>query len=267
MSQRAEFLREQIRAKHGKGQSINDVYEDLKNLRNELELHRKTAAAVANVVNFPGCGYGELAILCDRHGSNKGSLSKAGRHHPYYPMPPHTYTEIYEILFSAIRYSARNIFECGIGTNDVTKHGNLSIKCKPGASLRVWRDYFPNADIWGGDIDKNVLFSEERIKTGYMDQTSPETIERFFASAGVKAFDVMLDDGLHTFDAAKCLFDHASQYLAPEGFYIIEDLTPQFLTKFQLHIQGRQEFIVKYFVMETPEVWENNLIVIKKRTF
>jgi hypothetical protein len=265
MSQRAEFLRDKIRASQGKGQSLEDLHAALKSMRNELELHRKTVAAVANIHNFPDSGYGELAILCDRYGTNKGSLSKAGRHHPYYPMPPHTYTEIYEALFSGIRYSARNIFECGVGTDDVTKHGNFSNKYKPGASLRVWQDYFPNAAIWGGDIDENVLFSEDRIKTGHMDQTSPESIERFFSSCAVNAFDVMLDDGLHTFDAAKCLFDHASQYLALGGIYIIEDMNPQFLTQFQQHMQNKQEFIVKYFVMETPEVWENNLVIIKHK--
>lgn len=265
MSQRAEFLRAKIRANQGEGQTIGDVYKALKNLQYELEMHRKTAAAVANVLHFPDCGYGELAILCDRYGCNKGSLSKAGRHHPYYPMPPHTYTEIYEALFTSIRYSVRYIFECGVGTADMTKHGNLSENYKPGASLRVWRDYFPNAEIWGGDIDKNALFTEERIRTGHMDQTSPESVADFFAAASVTAFDVMLDDGLHTFEAARCLFDNAAPYLAPGGLYIIEDLTPQFIFRFQQHMQGRQDFAVKYFVMETPEVWENNLIVIKRR--
>jgi SAM-dependent methyltransferase len=265
MSQRAEFLRDKIRAGQGKSESIGYVCAALKSLRNELELQRKTATAVANILNFPDCGYGELAILCDRYGCNKGSLSKSGRHHPYYPMPPHTYTEIYEALFAGVRFSAQNIFECGVGTDDVSKHGNLSKNYTPGASLRVWRDYFFNAVIWGGDIDKNVLFTEERIRTGYLDQTSPESIAGFFSSAGVKAFDVMLDDGLHTFDAARCLFDHASQYLAPGGIYVIEDLVPQFMGRFQLHMQGRQDFIVKYFVMETPDNWENNLIVIKRK--
>jgi hypothetical protein len=265
MSQRAEFLREKIRAGQGKDRSVNDVHAALKSLRYELELHRKTAAAVANIMNFPDSGYGELAILCDRYGCNKGSLSKAGRHHPYYPMPPHTYTEIYEALFAGIRHSTRNIFECGVGTDDAGRHGGFSQRYKPGASLRVWRDYFPNAVILGGDIDENVLFSEERIRTGYLDQTSADSVDRFFSSAGVTTFDVMLDDGLHTFEAARSLFDGASRYLAPCGLYIVEDLTPQFLGRFQQHMQGRREFTVKYFVMETPEVWENNLIVMKRQ--
>jgi hypothetical protein len=40
---------------------------------------------------------------------------------------------------------------------------------KPGASLYVWRDFFPNAYIFGADIDKEVLFNDKRITTGYID--------------------------------------------------------------------------------------------------
>ena len=33
----------------------------------------------------------------------------------------------------------------------------------PLASLRAWRDYFKNANIYGADIDKGILKDEERI--------------------------------------------------------------------------------------------------------
>ena len=42
---------------------------------------------------------------------------------------------------------------------------------KPGASLRVWNEYFKNATIYGADIDKSTLFEEKKIKTFYVDQT------------------------------------------------------------------------------------------------
>ena len=41
----------------------------------------------------------------------------------------------------------------------------MNINGKPGASLRAWRDYFENALIYGADIDKNILFKENRINT------------------------------------------------------------------------------------------------------
>ena len=35
---------------------------------------------------------------------------------------------------------------------------NMTASGKPGASLRVWRDYFNNAQVIGADIDKRILF-------------------------------------------------------------------------------------------------------------
>ena len=43
-------------------------------------------------------------------------------------------------------------------------------KYNPGSSLRALRDYFPNANIFGADIDKNIVNDQNRIKTFYVDQ-------------------------------------------------------------------------------------------------
>ena len=44
----------------------------------------------------------------------------------------------------------------------------------PGASLRAWRDYFVKADIYGADIDKKILFNENKIKNFYVDQENKD---------------------------------------------------------------------------------------------
>ena len=264
MSQRAEFLREKIRMRNGHGETVADVYQELKSLVYELRLWQKTSRAVENVLHHPDIGYGELALLCDKYGCNKGSLTRSGKHHPYYPMPPHTYAEVYEALFSPLRSSVRHVFECGVGTESPERHGNFNNGYKPGASLRVWRDYFPYAEIWGGDIDRDALFQEGRIHTAWLDQTSPDAVKNFFINTGVEAFDIMIDDGLHTFEAASCLFDHAVPYLAPGGFYIIEDLAQELMYKVQNHWCQNRDFSIKYLLMETPDCWANNLIVVKK---
>jgi hypothetical protein len=74
----------------------------------------------------------------------------------------------------------------------------------------------------GADIDRNVLFEEDRIKTGYMDQTKPEDIRAFFDQTGVMSFDLMVDDGLHTFDSAKCLFENSG---GGGGFLLMDGYT------------------------------------------
>ena len=83
------------------------------------------------------------------------------------------YDDYYSEIFSLNKNKVQNVFELGIGTTDVNNHYNMNFlgkKYSPGASLRVWRDYFMNANIFGADIDKSVLFSEDRIKTHWVDQ-------------------------------------------------------------------------------------------------
>ena len=205
-----------------------------------------------------------LAQLCDKYGSDKGEIKTEG--HPY-PWASHNYTDYYSRLFDHCRSSIKTVFECGLGTNNTQVLSNMSESGKPGASLRVWRDYFPNASIFGADIDKGILFEEERIRTGYMDQTDATSIKTYFEGLGVGAFDFMIDDGLHTFEAARSLFESAIEYLAPHGVYVIEDMHLWDLLKFEEYFRGKpyQVDLVSLF-RPTDKVDGNNLVVIRKLT-
>ena len=163
-----------------------------------------------------------LAQLCDVHGSDKGALQETG--HPY-SWPAHSYTDYYARLFNHCRLGMRKVFECGLGTNNPDLPSNMTSSGKPGASLRVWRDYFPNAVIVGADIDRQILFEEDRIRTYYVDQTDPKAIADFWSKVGQDDFDFIVDDGLHTFAAGKCLFENSIHKLSQHGIFIIEDVT------------------------------------------
>ena len=67
---------------------------------------------------------------------------------------------------------------------------------KPGASLRMWKDYF-QYNIYGADIDRDILFNEERINTYYVDQLNTESIKSMWKDIGLNDFDIIIDDGLH----------------------------------------------------------------------
>ena len=72
----------------------------------------------------------------------------------------------------------KNIFELGIGTNNPNIESSMGEKYNPGSSLRALRDYFPNANIFGADIDKNILFNDQnKIKTFYVDQLDRKSVE------------------------------------------------------------------------------------------
>lgn len=203
-----------------------------------------------------------LSALCDQYGSDKGELRPDG--HPY-PWPSHNYADYYEMLFRHCRHSITKVFECGLGTNNPILPSSMTEKGKPGASLRVWRDYFPNAQIYGADIDRDILFTEERIKTHYIDQREPKAIEAYWQQVGETDFDFMLDDGLHVFEAGSCLFTHSIHHLASHGIYVIEDVTPTDLLRYK-EFFGKTAYIVDYVTLQRPRLalGDNSLVVIRK---
>ena len=136
----------------------------------------------------------------------------------------HTYTPFYEALLGGRREAVSSFFELGLGTNNEDTPSNMGGHGTPGASLRAWRDYFPHAQIYGADVDRRILFKEERIDTFFVDQRDPSTFDAMWAQLPNVELDVFLDDGLHTLDAARITFAHALDKVKSGGFYIIEDV-------------------------------------------
>jgi hypothetical protein len=204
----------------------------------------------------------ELARLCDVYGSDKGELISDG--HPY-PWSSHNYTDYYSRLFNHCRNYVTKVFECGLGTNNPALASSMGASGKPGASLRVWRDYFPNAKVYGADIDTDILFQEDRIETFYIDQLNPEAINAFWKKVGETNFDFMVDDGLHTFVAGSTLFTHSIEKLSQSGIYIIEDVTCEDLEKYKDFFKT-SEYQVEFVTLYRPDavLFDNNLVVIRK---
>lgn len=161
------------------------------------------------------------------------------------------------------------VFECKLGTDNPAVASSMGIRGRTGASLRVWRDCFPQAFIVGVDIDKNILFEEERIHTAFIDQTSPLEIANFFASLAPKypdRFDIMIDDGLHTFEAVICLFENSFLHLKEQGFYVIEYMNSMDIPQFKIYFKYSKYadiLSVNYMLMSKP-CENNNLIIIRR---
>lgn len=204
----------------------------------------------------------ELNGLCERYGSDKGELTSTG--HPY-PWPSHNYADLYEGLFGHCRDAVRTVFECGLGTNNPDLPSSMGASGRPGASLRVWRDYFPNAHVYGADIDRNTLFQEERISTYYVDQTSAESVAAMWRQVPVETFDFMIDDGLHTYQAGVTLFENSFHKLRKGGIYAIEDITPPAMISFRSYF-GQRGHRVEFVDLTTPPpgTTDNAMILIRK---
>lgn len=203
-----------------------------------------------------------LASLCDFYGSDKGSC---GAVETPYPWPAHTYVDLYAQLFDHCRSNVKLVFECGIGSTDSSMPYNMSASGKPGASLRVWKDYFPNADVIGADLDETVLFEEPRIRTFQVDQTSPTSVTAMWQAVGRRNFDLMIDDGLHEPVGGLTLFENSVEMLAPHGIYVIEDVHPDHLSVYAKYFESRNYRVSIVILRRTPgELEWNNLVLIRK---
>ncbi len=226
----------------------------------------KRDTSILNVQGYLSETSSLLNKLCDQYGSDKGSSTSEIK--PY-AWPPHNYTAIYSLIFSLSRRSIRNVLECGIGTNSEDKKSNMTKSGKPGASLRVWRDFFPLAEIYGVDIDPKTLFHENRIKTFEVDQTSKSSIERFKAQIPNIEFDIIIDDGLHEFSAGQNFFINTIGILRNDGFYVIEDIIPADIEKYRQYFSKiKIPFIVIYFNdLSVERSIDNVMIIIQRSTF
>ena len=132
----------------------------------------------------------------------------------------------YYLIYSCILHdpnSISSLMEIGLGTNNTDIPSNMGAHGKPGASLRAFRDFLPNANIYGADIDKRILFTEDRITTFFVDQTRPETFEQLNNHIPID-FDVIIDDGLHSPNANIATLTFALSKLKDGGWCIIEDI-------------------------------------------
>ena len=146
-----------------------------------------------------------------KYGSDKGRLNN--------------YTSVYSALFKKRCDQPLRIFELGLGSNDPDVPSNMGVFGAPGASLRGWRQLFPHALVYGADIDRGILFQEDRIKTFYCDQLDRSSIRELWSHGDFQAgVDIIIEDGLHTFEANVSFLEESLDHLRPGGIYICEDI-------------------------------------------
>ena len=192
-----------------------------------------------------------LTDLMNYYGSDKGGFNK-----------DHNFSDYYSTIFFDKKESIKNILEIGLGTNNIKVPSNMGLQGKPLASLRAWKDYFANANVYGADIDKEILKNEDRIKTFYVDQTNPISISELYKNIGNINFDIIIDDGLHEYNANICLFENSFKYLSKQGIYIIEDVYFKDKKKFFEYFQSRNYNFSIIDIFHKNNISNNCLVII-----
>ena len=131
----------------------------------------------------------------------------------------HSYLELYQKLLISKKETAKNVLEVGIG----------NFGEKNGGSIKLWKDFFTNATIYGLDIlpiDRvmDELLNDDRV---ILYTSSNAYDNNFFTTQflnkNIKC-DFMLDDGPHTLESMKQFIKLYSQIMTDDGILIIEDV-------------------------------------------
>lgn len=204
--------------------------------------------------------------LCEIMGRNKSDKGHLNINESW-----HNYTTFYYSIFKDIKDKELRIFELGLGTNNITIPSNMGSNGRPGASLFGWSEFFPNSKIFGADIDSNILFNTDKIKTFYCDQTNPYIIKYMWNEQQLhENFDIIIDDGLHTFNANVCFFENSIHKLNHNGYFIIEDILNKdqklFISKIKEWENKYKNCLFKLLnIPSTKNYCDNSLLVIYKK--
>jgi hypothetical protein len=169
----------------------------------------------------------------------------------------HCYFNIYEKLLDPIRKTASNVLEVGIYW---------------GGSIQLWRDYFPNAQIYGVDICSLDFIKKSSIKNDHNISLFTNTngyddtfIQTSFVNKNIK-FDMVLDDGPHSLQS---IIDFINKYLpllSENGILIIEDVQDfQWIEILKETVpEEYQKYIQIYDLRHVKNRYDDVLFVINK---
>jgi hypothetical protein len=224
------------------------------------ELDHKTSDKLSQIMSQYGSdkGWG----LCLKYIENSNNLAPNG--------VCHNYTFFYNKLFEKYRENQISIFEMGVGVP--------SCMVSWAGSLLGWQEYFSNSKIFSADFDKNYLYNKDRIKSFYVDQENETSIINLWSQLTNETFDLIIDDGPHTFSSNFLFFIHSFYKLKNGGIYIIEDVNLDFIDKLYNDLVNYcsnnnisvdiEKLIIPYppnFKHSSRDILKmNNLIFIKK---
>lgn len=156
-----------------------------------------------------------MTILCDL--ARKHETDKGGSHFRYGGGDSdtcHNYTPEYHAMFGEDRADVEHVLEIGVNA---------------GSSLRMWADYFANAEIVGLDSNAECMKHTDptnRIKVLMADQGDPLSLLDALAKLpeGSPKFDAIIDDGSHERNHQIVSMQTLLPFMAPWGYYVIEDI-------------------------------------------
>ncbi len=126
----------------------------------------------------------------------------------------HSYLHLYQHLLIGKKETAKNVLEVGI---------------HKGGSIKLWSDFFTNANVYGldimnsNDVWEGIKNNEKIILHTSTDAYNNDFFINNFLNKNIQC-DFMLDDGPHTLESMKEFIKLYSQIMTDDGILIIEDV-------------------------------------------
>lgn len=174
----------------------------------------------------------------------------------------HSYLQLYQKLLISKKETAKNVLEVGIG----------DFGEKNGGSIKLWRDFFTNATIYGLDIlpiDRvmDELLNDDRVIL-YTSSNAydNEFFTTHFLNKNIKC-DFMLDDGPHTLESMKQFIKLYSQIMTDDGILIIEDVQSlDWIYTLKNEVpENLKQFIKVYDLRKNKNRYDDLVFTIDKR--
>lgn len=127
----------------------------------------------------------------------------------------HGYDTYYEKYLEPIREYPLNLMEIG-----VVMEGTSG-----GQSIKLWKEYLPNAKIYVIDILNISHFEDDRVKCYSSDSSNYETMMHAVNYFNIDNYDLIIDDASHLASHQQSTFGFMFKYVKSGGLYIIEDVS------------------------------------------
>ena len=134
----------------------------------------------------------------------------------------HYYTPHYKLHLGRFKFRRVNLLEIGVGGFENSYTG--------GASLRMWKKYFPFGRIFSIDIYDKSFLQEKRIKIFRGSQVDEKCLNKVVNEIG--GIDIIIDDGSHINEHVIETFKLLFPKLKDGGIYVIEDTQTSYWDNF-----------------------------------
>lgn len=176
----------------------------------------------------------------------------------------HSYLELYQKLLVDKKDTSKNVLEIGIGD------GGQGIT--NGGSIKLWHDYFLNANVYALDIQHidniwdEIKNNERIILHTSVDAYTEEFVKTEFIDKNIK-FDMMLDDGPHTLESMKLFIQLYAPLLADNGILIIEDIQdPKWINELYSVVPSNlKSFVSAYDLRKNKNRYDDIVLTIKNK--